>query len=91
MSKLPTTVDDEMIDNLIDGYRFDVLSDGRTTICTMSILNDNFTVIGKSACLDSSNFDADIGQRIAYNDAYEQMWEHAGLILAYQRSEKGIV
>ena len=64
--------------------RFDdyqVLRDGRTTICTL-VLDNGFTVRGESSCVSIANFDADVGQRIAYKNARDKVWQLLGFRLA---------
>lgn len=43
------------------------------TICTMRATN-GFIVIGKSAPMDPGNFNAELGQQLAYEDAFRQLW-----------------
>lgn len=59
------------------------------TVCTL-ILENGFTVIGKSACIDPANFDAVFGEQIAYSDALNKMWELEGYLLAQRRFEAGV-
>lgn len=64
--------------------RFDdyqILRDGRTTICTLT-LDNGFSVRGESSCVSIANFDADVGQRIAYKNAREKVWQLLGFRLA---------
>lgn len=65
-----------------------------TTICAMTLKN-GYTVIGKSACVNPDAFDADIGRKIAYDDARSQIWALEGYRLAsikhaLRRLEDGI-
>ncbi len=43
------------------------------TICVLVLRND-FTVIGKSACASPENFNAELGKKIAREDARRQIW-----------------
>lgn len=47
------------------------------TFCVM-VLKNGFTVVGKSACASPENFDAEMGQRIAREDAIRQVWPLMG-------------
>ena len=47
------------------------------TICVL-VLKDGFTVIGTSACASPENFDAEIGRRIARENAEQQIWPLLG-------------
>lgn len=50
------------------------------TICTL-VLRNGFTVVGKSACASPENFDAELGRRIARDDARRQIWALEGYAL----------
>ena len=50
------------------------------TICIV-VLKNGFTVIGKSAPASPANFDAGLGQRLAYEDALRQVWPLMGYAL----------
>lgn len=47
------------------------------TVCVLT-LNSGFQVVGKSACIDPINFGAAIGEQVAYDNAFEQLWELEG-------------
>lgn len=51
------------------------------TLCILKFDN-GFTVVGKSGCADPANFDATIGQELAYKDAIGQAWPLFGFLLA---------
>ncbi len=50
------------------------------TVCAL-VLNNGFTVVGKSACASPENFDAALGRKIAYADARQQIWALEGYAL----------
>lgn len=50
------------------------------TFCVL-ILKNGFTVTGTSACASPENFDAQIGQKIARQDAEQKMWALMGYAL----------
>lgn len=50
------------------------------TICVL-VLKNGFTIIGKSACASPENFDADLGHKIAREDARRQIWALEGYLL----------
>jgi|GEM_PF-820015 len=50
------------------------------TICVL-VLRNGFTVTGTSACASPDNFDADIGRRVARQDAVRQVWPLLGYAL----------
>jgi hypothetical protein len=58
------------------------------TFCVL-VLQNGFTVTGQSACASPENFNAEIGQRIAREDAIRQVWPLMGYQLReqlYQRT-----
>lgn len=58
------------------------------TLCVI-VTQSGFCVIGKSACASPENFDEGIGQRIARQDAINQLWPLMGYELK-QRLISGI-
>ncbi len=46
---------------------------GTLTICVITT-KDGFTFTGESACVDPANFNQEIGEKIAYDNAFEKMW-----------------
>ncbi len=54
-----------------------------TTVCALALKN-GFTVIGKSGCADPANFNAELGQKIARDDAVRQIWQLEGYLLKEQ-------
>ena len=50
------------------------------TICILTVEN-GFTFIGKSAAASPANYNEDIGDKIAYEDAFRQIWSHEGYLL----------
>jgi hypothetical protein len=50
------------------------------TICIVTLRN-GFTVIGKSAPASPENFDAELGAKLAYEDAVRQIWPLMGYAL----------
>ena len=50
------------------------------TFCTL-VLTNGYTVTGQSACADPSNFNPEIGRRIAREDAVKKIWPLLGFQL----------
>ena len=50
------------------------------TFCVI-VLKNGFTVTGESACASPDNFDAEIGKKIAYQNAREKIWMLEGYLL----------
>ena len=55
---------------------------GTLTIAILTLTN-GYTVTGESACLNPADFDADMGKKIAYENAEEKIW----LLEGYLRKE----
>lgn len=60
---------------------------GTLTFCILTLEN-GFTVTGESACADPAGFNADIGERYAYNDAKEKVWRLEGYLLKQRMYEE---
>ena len=50
---------------------------GLLTFCVL-VLRNGFTVTGESACVSPENFDAEIGRRVARENAVNKMWPLLG-------------
>ncbi len=50
---------------------------GLLTICVL-VLRNGFTVTGESACASPENFDAEIGRKIARQNAEQKIWPLMG-------------
>lgn len=50
------------------------------TLC-IAVTENGFTVVGKSACASPENFDAELGKKLAYEDAVRQLWPLMGYAL----------
>lgn len=50
------------------------------TFCVL-VLRNGFTVTGESACASSENFDAEIGRKIARDNAKNKIWQLEGYLL----------
>lgn len=55
-------------------------SDDMTTICKVRMVN-GFVFIGHSTPASKANFDAEVGKRYAYDNAFKQIWTHEGYLL----------
>ena len=45
-------------------------------------LENGYTVLGQSSCVDITNFDLDKGQKYSFDDAIRQIWPLEGYLLA---------
>jgi hypothetical protein len=55
------------------------------TFCVL-VLRNGFTVTGESACASPENFDAEIGRKIARQNAVQKIWPLMGYELKQQLS-----
>ena len=87
---MKTYVEKSDIEARIKDVGYLVMPDGRTTICTITMVN-GFTVNGFSACVDAKNFDAALGRKYSYENAFEALWPLEGHLLAERlhRSARG--
>ena len=53
------------------------------TFCVL-VLQNGFTVVGESACASPENFDAEIGRKIARENAKQKIWPLMGYALKEQ-------
>jgi hypothetical protein len=58
------------------------------TFCVL-VLRNGFTVHGSSACASPENFNAELGRRIAREDAIRQVWPLMGYALREKLSQGG--
>lgn len=55
-------------------------STARLTFCVL-VLRNGFTVTGESACASPENFDAEIGRKVARQNAEQKIWPLLGYAL----------
>ena len=71
------------IEAVIKKADFHVFEDSCLTVCCLT-LGNGFTVTGESACASPENFDAEIGQKIARDNAKSKIWMLEGYLLKEQ-------
>ena len=65
------------IDAQITGEQYFVFLGTTVTICLLTLVN-GFTVTGESACASPENFDAELGRKIARQNAVSKIWPLMG-------------
>ena len=70
----------EKIDNTIVSEIYHVFDGSQLTVCCMTLKN-GFTVTGESACASPENFNAEIGMKIARENARNKIWALEGYLL----------
>jgi hypothetical protein len=68
---------------------YTLLGDGRTTVCQLTLEN-GFTVIGTSACVSKEQYNQALGEKFAYEKAFEEIWQLEGYLLRQRRFEAGL-
>lgn len=76
----------ELIDSLITQEDYHVFPESQLTVCCLTLRN-GFTLTGESACASPENFDAEIGRRIARDNARKKIWELEGYALKQRLHE----
>lgn len=71
----------ELMNERIKSVKYMVLPDTTVTICNI-MLDNGYSVRGESACVDKRNFNLEIGEKLAYEDAYRKLWPLFGFVLA---------
>jgi len=51
------------------------------TLCSIT-LDNGYSVRGESACVNPENYNEEIGNKIAYDNAYHKLWPLFGFLLA---------
>lgn len=69
----------EFLKSQIDKVEYTQLT-GTLTHCAITLKN-GFVVTGESSCVDEKQFNEEIGQKIAYDNAFEKLWQLYGFWL----------
>ena len=70
---------EEFLENEIKHVAYTRLT-GTLTHCAITVEN-GFVFTGESACVDESNYEREIGEKVAYSNAFEKMWMPYGFCL----------
>lgn len=74
------TVTVEQIKSRIKDVVYTNVPGTTTTVCSL-VIDNGFVVTGTSACVDKRNFNKEIGEEIAYDDAFDKLWTLEGYLL----------
>lgn len=77
----------DMINDTIKSKSFYVFDKSCLTVCCLTLTN-GFTVIGESACASPENFNAEIGENVAFRNAREKIWSLEGYLLKQRLFEE---
>ncbi len=70
----------ELIDSAIKSEDYYIFPNTTLTVCCL-LLNNGFTVTGESAAASPSNFNVEIGRKIARSNARDKIWALEGYLL----------
>lgn len=76
----------QLIDETIVKEQYNRLTDV-LTVCVLTLKN-GFTVTGESACASPENYDEEIGNKIARENAREKIWVLEGYLLKQRLYEQ---
>ena len=80
----------ELIDSKIHDKHFHVFEMTCLTVCCLT-LDNGFTVTGESACASPENFNQEIGEKIAFENARGKIWMLEGYLLKQRLHEAKVV
>jgi hypothetical protein len=72
------TLDD--IKSKIVGVDYHNFPETTVTVCCLKLAN-GYNALGESACVNPENFDKHIGEKIAFDNAVEKIWQLEGYLL----------
>ena len=52
----------------------------KTVVCVLTLTN-GFEIVGSSGCVNETDFSQKIGEQIAYQRAFDKIWELEGYLL----------
>ena len=71
------------IDAKIKSATYTNLPSGKCVVCEITLQN-GYTVRGESACVSPANFNQEIGNKIAFENARDKIWQLEGYLLQEQ-------
>lgn len=77
----------ERIAEVVKRAEFHVFPGSCLTVCCLTLAN-GFTVTGYSACASPANFDGPLGERIARENAMQQIWALEGYLLRQKLADE---
>jgi hypothetical protein len=75
-----------LIDAAIACEEYHVFHGSCLTVCCLTLQN-GFNVVGESACASPENFDAELGRKIARDNARNKIWPLEGYLLKQKLHE----
>lgn len=76
----------ERLEEVIVSEQYHVFPNTTFTACLLTLVN-GYTVLGESACASPENFNAELGRKIARDNAKNKIWSLEGYLLRQQLHE----
>lgn len=76
------------IDSVIVSEQYHVFPNTTMTVCALTLKN-GFIVVGESAAASPDNFNAEIGRKIARDNARNKIWALEGYLLRSRLTKRG--
>lgn len=76
----------DLINAKIKAEAFHVFEGSQLTVCCLTLQN-GFTVTGESACASPENFNAELSEKIARENARNKIWALEGYLLKQELHE----
>lgn len=70
----------QIIDSKIVSEDYHLFPSSTVTVCKLTLEN-GYSVLGESACASPENFDAEIGRKLARDNARNKIWNLEGYLL----------
>jgi hypothetical protein len=77
----------DYIEGLIEAEYYHVFHNTTTTICGLRLKN-GFIAVGHSTPIREENFDAELGRRVARENAIKNIWQLEGYLLKQKLHEE---
>jgi len=78
----------DRLEEVIVSEQYHIFAGTTFTACLLTLQN-GYTVLGESACASPENFNADLGRKIARDNAKNKIWALEGYLLRSKLSEAG--
>jgi hypothetical protein len=79
----------EKIDSVIVKAEYYTFPSLKQTVCCLTLKN-GFTIVGESACVSPENYNKELGDKIAYDNARDKIWAFEGYLLRNQLNESNL-
>lgn len=80
------TITKEFLESEIVGVKYTRLS-GTLTHCAITV-KSGFVFTGESACVDEASFNQKLGEKYAYEQAFDKMWLPYGFLLKQKQHKQ---